>query len=323
MEVLEAYKDELAYVEGEVTKNISRLSPYPLSAASKQLLAVGGKRIRPILVVLAFRSLDNDTDISYAAPIAVATELIHTATLVHDDIIDHSSKRRGVETVYKKWGDVTAILTGDLLFSKAFGLVGVHPIKELTEIISETCIKLAEGEMLEYRHTGNTSMTEEIYLEIIERKTASLFEACTCCGALLGGGKQKEINALKLFGRYLGISFQVVDDILDITGGDKFGKPLAIDIRERKVTIAALHALKNVKGTQRTMLSKAIKKKLKTKKDIETVAEIIKRTGSLDYAAKRAEWYAGKAEKQLEDLPESDAKAALLSIAKEAAYRPF
>ncbi len=99
MEVLEVYKDELTYVEREVTKNISKLSPYPLSAASKQLLAVGGKRIRPILVVLAFRSLDKDTDIGYAAPIAVATELIHTATLVHDDIIDHSSKRRGVETV--------------------------------------------------------------------------------------------------------------------------------------------------------------------------------------------------------------------------------
>ncbi|MFQ5800587.1 MAG: polyprenyl synthetase family protein [Candidatus Hydrothermarchaeales archaeon] len=322
-ETLEAFKDEISYVDREVIKAVSRFSPHPLAAASKQLVEVGGKRIRPILVVLSFRSLDAETDIEYAAPIAVAVELIHTATLIHDDMIDRSSKRRGVETVFKRWGEVAAILTGDMLFSRAFGLVGTHEIKELTEVISETCIRLAEGEMLEYRHTGNTTMTEEIYLEVIERKTASLFEACTRCGGLLGKGKVEEVGALTRFGNYLGISFQIVDDILDITAGDKFGKPLAIDIREGKVTITALHALKNTKGKEKRTLESIIKKTRKSKKDIEMASEIIKRAGSIEYASKRAEWFTGMAKKELEILADSEAKSGLLNIAESAIYRPF
>ncbi len=322
-EVLEEFEDEISYVDGELIKAISNFSPQPLASASKQLIEVGGKRIRPILVILSFRALDQKKDIEYAAPIAAAVELIHTATLIHDDIIDKSSKRRGVETVFRRWGEVAAILTGDLLFSKAFGLVGTHEIKELTDVISETCISLTEGEMLEHRHTGNTNMTEEVYLEIIQRKTASLFEACTKCGALLGGGSEREVSALKRFGQYLGISFQMVDDILDITAGDKFGKPFAIDIRERRVTIAALHALKNVKGREKTLLKSILKKKRKSRKDIETASEIIKRAGSLKYASDRAEWFGNKAKEELRTLPESDAKKGLFSIAESALYRPF
>jgi geranylgeranyl diphosphate synthase type I len=314
---------DLSYVENEIVKASPRFSIHPLDQAFKQLFEVGGKRIRPILVILSFRSLDVEADIKYAAPIAVAVELIHTATLIHDDIIDRSAKRRGLETVFKKWGEEAAILAGDLLFSKAFGMVGVHEIKELSEVISKTCINLTEGEMLEFKHTRNTAMTEEVYLEIIERKTAALFEACTRCGALLGKGSKKEIEALSRFGRYLGISFQIVDDVLDITADDKFGKPKAIDIREGKVTIAALHSLKHTEGSQKKTLESIIRKKRKTKNDIEKAKEIIKEAGSIEYAFKRAEIFSKKAKKEMKSISDSEAKRRLLDIAERVINRPF
>jgi geranylgeranyl pyrophosphate synthase len=314
---------DLAFVDQEIVKLSSRSSPHPLDAAIKQLVEFGGKRIRPILVILSFRCFDEKTEISYAAPIAVAVELIHTATLIHDDIIDRSSKRRGHETVFKKWGEEAAILAGDLLFSRAFGLVGVHEINELTRVISESCMRLTEGEMLEYRHTRNTTMSEEVYLEIIERKTASLFEASTRCGALLGKGCVEEIEALTRFGNYLGTSFQIVDDVLDITADDKFGKPKAIDIREGKVTIAALHSLKHTESPDRKVLKSIIKKKRKSKKDIDMASEIIKKSGSIEYSFKRAEWFNKKAKDELKTLRDSEAKSRLLSITDSVLYRPF
>jgi geranylgeranyl diphosphate synthase type I len=320
---IDVLDSDLGYVDREIIKLSSRSSPHPLDAAIKQLVEFGGKRIRPMLVILSFRCFDGKTDVGYAAPIAVAVELIHTATLIHDDIIDRSSKRRGLETVFKKWGEEAAILAGDLLFSRAFGLVGVHEIKELTRVISESCMRLTEGEMLEHRHTRNTTMTEEVYLEIIERKTASLFEACARCGALLGKGSDEEVEALTRFGNYLGTSFQIVDDVLDITADDKFGKPKAIDIREGKVTIAALHSLKHSKSFDKKVLESIIKKKRKSKRDIDMASEIIKKSGSIDYAFKRAEWFNKMAKEELKTLPDSEAKSRLLSITDNVLYRPF
>jgi len=320
---VEDYNSDLDFVESEIVMIAGSFAPHPLGTAFKELIAVGGKRIRPMLVVLSFRSLNAERDISYAAPIAVAVELIHTATLIHDDIIDRSYKRRGVETVFKKWGEEVAILAGDLLFSKSFGLVGVHEINELTEIISNACIRLTEGEMLEYRHTQNLGLTEEVYLEVIERKTATLFEACARCGALLGGGKKEEVNALAKFGNYLGVSFQIIDDVLDLTADDKFGKPKAIDIREGKVTIAVIHSLKNSSPEDRKTLESIIKKKVKSKNDIKKATEIITGSGSIDYAFKRAKYYSEKAKEELKILPESEPKNKLLKIADSVVIRPF
>ncbi len=209
------------------------------------------------------------------------------------------------------------------MFSKAFGLVGVHEIKELTEVISDACIRLSEGEMLEFRHTMNTEITEEVYLEIVERKTGALFEACTHCGALLGRGSKKEVGALTKYGSYLGISYQIIDDLLDITADDKFGKPKAIDIREGKVTVTAIHALKNANEKNRSELETIIKKESKSKTDIERATSIIKESGSVEYSFKRAEWFSKKAKEELQALPKSEARSRLLSIAEGIIHRPF
>ena len=317
------FAEAMDLIEKELLASLSHASPDALYDASRHLILTGGKKVRPALVALAYDAVGGKRGPEYILPIAIAAELIHTATIIHDDIIDRSSKRRGLETVFKKWGEEAAILAGDLLFSKAFGLVGVHEIKELTEVISETCIRLTEGEMLEFRHTRDTDMSEEVYLEIIERKTASLFEACTRCGALLGKGSEREIKALTRFGYYLGTSFQIVDDVLDITADDKFGKPKAIDIREGKVTIAALHALKQTKGKERTALESIIKKKRKNKKDMDMASEIIKKAGSIEYAFKKAEGFSLKAKEELKALPNSEAKSMLLNIAASVIHRPF
>lgn len=318
-----SFEKDLAYVEQEILNVVSNFSPHPLGLAIRELIEVGGKRIRPSLLVLAFRSLDNTRDIPYASPIGVAVELIHTATLIHDDIIDRSNKRRGLKTAFKKWGEDTAILAGDLLFSKAFGLVGVHEIRELTEVISNSCISLSEGEMLEQRHTKNTSITEEVYLEIIERKTATLFEACTWCGGLLGHGSKKEINALSNYGNYLGVSFQIIDDLLDITAGDRFGKPKAIDIREGKITIAVIHALENSSKSKSDELEKIIKKERKGKQDIERAIEIISGSQSMEYAFERAKWFSEKAKDEIKFFPYSQAQETLVKIADSVINRPF
>jgi len=315
------FKEDLSYVERGIAEIASRFTPHPLNAAFQQLIGAGGKRIRPTLLVLSFRSLDGESSISYAAPIAIAVELIHSATLVHDDIIDRSTKRRGVETVFKKWGEEAAILVGDLLFSEAFGLVGVHEIPELTEVISETCIKLTEGEMLEFRHTGNTSMTEEVYLEIIERKTASLFEASTRCGGLLAHAREGEVEALARYGFNFGVCFQIIDDILDITGGEKFGKPQGIDIREGKVTIPVIHALKHSRHSGE--LEEIIGKSRKKAGDIKRAEEILRDAGSIEYALERAEWFSRKAESELKGIPEGRAKKALHMLASSVLRRPF
>ncbi|MFQ5816004.1 MAG: polyprenyl synthetase family protein, partial [Candidatus Hydrothermarchaeaceae archaeon] len=246
-----------ALVEDELIKSIPSDQPNVLYNASKHLIKTGGKRIRPAIVLLSYRAVNGDRDIELALPIAVAVELIHTATLIHDDIIDKSSMRRRAQTVNARWGNDAALIAGDLLFSKAFGMIGSHEERRLSEIMSSACMRLAEGEVLEILHTGDVEMTEEVYLEIIERKTASLFEACAKCGAILGGADDDEVETLSRYGYHLGIGFQIVDDILDFIAGEfKLGKPMGLDITLGKPTLVILHALKVASDGERDVLER-------------------------------------------------------------------
>ncbi|MFQ5975877.1 MAG: polyprenyl synthetase family protein [Candidatus Hydrothermarchaeales archaeon] len=319
------FKGDIDYINRELANCIPPACPSSLYDASRHLTKTGGKRIRPTLVTLSFAATaQNGKDIRYIAPIAVAIELIHTATIIHDDIIDKSSMRRGVKTVNARWGNDTAILAGDLIFSKAFGLVGTHDNKEMSRIISEVCAKLSEGEVLEALHTRNTKMTEEVYLEVIERKTASLFEAATRCGAILGGATEEQIHVLARYGHLLGIGFQMTDDVLDLIAGQKkLGKQIGMDIKSGKVTVPVLHALKNSSKEDRERLGGILNKKEHSKKDMETVLEIMERTKSIDYALKRARSFVKNAKKELRRLKESEAKKALEKIADHTINRQF
>jgi geranylgeranyl pyrophosphate synthase len=321
----EDFRRDMEFIEKKLVQSIPDSEPSMLYKASKHLVTTGGKRVRPALLTLSFKAVNRtDKGIEYIIPIAVAVELIHTATIIHDDIIDRSSMRRGVETVNRKWGNDVAVLAGDLIFSKAFGMVGTHENKEVSEIISNACMKLAEGEVLETLHTGNTKMTEEVYLEIIERKTATLFEASTKCGAILGRGAKKEVDALSKYGYFIGIGFQMTDDVLDITAGEtKLGKPVGIDISLGKSTFVILHAITNAGEEDKKILEGVIQRKENTREEVKRALDIIKETDSLEYASKRASSFIKKAKRELKSLKDSDAKKALELIADYAINRQF
>lgn len=324
-EELGTFENGIEHVNAEIERTIGRAEPDFLYDASSHLLRLGGKRIRPALVELSFRAVNRDgRSMEYMLPIAVAVELIHTATIIHDDIIDKNSVRRGARTVNAKWGDDTALLAGDLIFSRAFGLVGLHEKKELSKIISEACVKLAEGEVLETYHTGDVDMTEEVYLEIIERKTASLFEASTRCGALLGEGTDEEVEALTRYGYLIGIGFQMTDDVLDIIAGQEIlGKPPGTDIALGNVTLATLHSLGMTDGAEKKELERIVKKRKNTKKEISRALEIITASGSIKYSLKRARSFIERAKERLDILEDTEAKRRLQLIADRAITREF
>lgn len=325
-EVNSTFIKDMALVESEMEMCVSNSHPTKLYNASCRFIKMKGKRVRPMLVILSCGAVNGGREINpaYIAPIATAVELVHTATIVHDDIIDRSSMRRGVRTVNAKWGNDTALIAGDLLFSKAFGLVGSHEKRELSGIISNACVKLAEGEILEMLHTGDMTMTEEVYLEVIERKTATLFEACTKCGAILGDGNEKEVKALSKYGYHLGVGFQMTDDVLDIVAKEPtLGKPIGTDISMGRPTFVILHALEVADEKDKSELVSILNSKKRSDADINRALEIIKNTNSIEYATNRAKSQMEAAQKELRHLKDTNGKKALEIIAKYAVERSF
>lgn len=209
-----------------------------LREASQHILDAGGKRIRPRLTLLAYEAV-NGSNPEEAIPVAAAVELVHTATLVHDDINDHGSLRRGRPTVNARWGRTFALLTGDYLFTKVYELMA--PYKDLNIIFANATIALVEGETLQAAAAKSGQLDRETYARIIAKKTAVLFAAATKLGALLGGGTPEQVDALEQYGFNVGLAFQIVDDILDlIADSEKLGKTAGIDVAQGKGFAAAI-----------------------------------------------------------------------------------
>lgn len=320
------FSKTMELVEIEMDRYFSESHPTKLYNASRHLVKTRGKRVRPALVLLSYGAVNGDAENlrKKVIPIAIAIELVHTATIIHDDIIDRSSMRRGVSTVNARWGNDTALIAGDLIFSKAFGILGSHEKRELSGIISSACSRLSEGEILEMLHTGDMSMTEEVYLEVIERKTATLFEACTKCGAILGEGSEKEISALSKYGYHLGVGFQMTDDILDIVSGElTLGKPVGADVTMGRQTFVILHALKVASVEDKKELVSILERKMGSGADIKKALKIIKNTNSIKYASNRAKSQMEIAKKELNGLEDTESKRALEVIAEYAVERSF
>ncbi len=322
-EVYTSFYEEFDVLEHRIKNSIPLSSPEVLYEASRHLIVTGGKRIRPVLTLLAYRAVSGKS-LEKVLPIALAIELIHTATIVHDDIIDKSTMRRGNKTVNAKWGNEVAILAGDLLFSEAFGLVGTHENRQISGVIARACTRLAEGEVLEALHTRDFDMSEEVYLEVIERKTASLFEAACESGALAGDGSAEAVEALRRYGFLLGIGFQIIDDLLDLTSGEGIlGKPVGSDIALGKSTLPILYALRNSGERDRETLLKILRAGRVSREDLEKIREIATRSGAVKYAMDRAKHFVSLAREQLEVLPESPARRALEIIAEHIVEREF
>jgi len=321
------FKDLLA-ASKEVNQAINelfddRLEPTKLYDASKHLIEAGGKRLRPFLVLKACELVGGDRE--DALPMAAAVELLHTFTLVHDDIMDSDDKRRGKPTVHTLWGIPIAISAGDMLFAKAYEAVlsslrssKVTPrrILKILSLITEATISICEGQALDIIFEKRELISEEEYFNMITKKTAGLLETSTKVGAIAGGGKAAQVRRLGRYAYYSGLAFQVIDDYLGITADEKIlGKPVGNDIREGKRTLILIHALTHATDTERKQMYSVLGHGDATPTEIEEVSQIIHSLGSLDYAYKKAEQLVAKAKRQLSPFPPSQTKETLLNIA--------
>jgi octaprenyl-diphosphate synthase len=302
---------ELRMVE-ERLHDMVRSDEKILTDASLHVIDAGGKRLRPTVTILSYKSLGG-TETEKIVDISAGFELIHSATLVHDDINDGGSTRRGRETVYKKWGLHNAVVAGDFLFVKAFALGGLFD-KVVVQTTSDACAKLAEGEVLQarYRHTPDLSM--DGYLEIMRRKTAEPIRAGAMVGAYLAGGKADEIQGLGAYGLNMGIAFQIIDDILDFTGDEKkTGKSMGTDLKEGYLTLPSLLAMKGSKEAKDAIL-KVIGSPTPSENDVKRATELVLSSGSVEKAKGMAEYYGLEALQNLGCLPSTQYSNALRDI---------
>ena len=272
----------------------------------------GGKRLRPVLAVLSARACGYEGENHYMA--AAIVEFIHTATLLHDDVVDASDLRRGKETANSIWGNEASVLVGDFIFSRSFEMMVKVGDMRVMEILSTTSNMIAEGEVLQLLNCNEPDTTEEQYMEVIRCKTAKLFGAAAQLGAVLSGKPKEVEEALLKYGMHLGTAFQLIDDVLDYRAdAETMGKNVGDDLAEGKPTLPIIQAIKQSSPEQASRLSDIIKTGDRDK--LEVVLEIIESTSALDYTEQAAIKQAEQAKQQLSVLPDSAHKIALSSLA--------
>jgi octaprenyl-diphosphate synthase len=283
------------------------------------IVNAGGKRMRPMLTVLAARAFNyqGEEHISIAAII----EFIHTATLLHDDVVDESNMRRGRETANALFGNSASVLVGDFLYTRSFQMMTKLGNMKIMNILSDATNIVAEGEVLQLMNCNDPDTTEESYLEVIYCKTAKLFEAATRLAAVIAGQDETIEKAMQEYGKYLGTAFQLVDDILDYTAdAQAMGKNVGDDLAEGKPTLPLLYAMKHGNAQQKQLIRDAIEH-CNGMNHLDEILAAMKQTGSLVYTQKKAEQEADKAISALHVLPESEHKQALIALAHIAANR--
>ena len=273
----------------------------------------GGKRLRPVIAVLAARACGYEGDKHYLT--AAIIEFIHTATLLHDDVVDSSELRRGKETANSIWGNEASVLVGDFIFSRAFEMMVQVGDMRVMDILSSTSNTIAEGEVLQLMNCNEPETTEEQYMQVIKCKTARLFGAAAQIGALLAGRSLQEEQSLEDYGKHLGTAFQLIDDVLDYRAdSETMGKNVGDDLAEGKPTLPIIHALKNASAEQAKLLAKIIENG--DRDSLEFVMSVIKQTKALEYTENVALQEAEKAKQALKWLPNTEYKTALNSLAE-------
>lgn len=291
-----------------------------VNQVSEYIIHSGGKRIRPLVAVLAGRACGSQG--SQLATTAAIVEFVHTATLLHDDVVDESELRRGHDTANAVWGNQTSVLVGDYLYSRAFEMMVVLNSMRVMDVMAGATNKIAEGEVLQLMNAHDPDTTEERYLEVIYRKTAKLFEAGAQIAAIVAGTNQAQEQAVAQYGRHLGIAFQLIDDLLDYRANrEELGKNLGDDLAEGKPTLPLIHALRHGNISQQQLIRHAIEHGgIESLHDI-TVA--IESTGSLEYTARRARQEADLAIQSLAALPDSSFVQSLRQLAEFAVNRGY
>ena len=274
----------------------------------KYVVKTKGKQLRPMFVLLAARLCGEITPITYRA--ASLVELLHTATLVHDDVVDEASERRGFFSLSALWKNKASVLVGDYLFAKGLLLSLENKDFRVLEILSEAVKKMSEGELLQLEKSRLLNITEEDYFSIIKNKTASLLASACAAGAFSASQDEALTEKLRLFGENTGIAFQIKDDLFDYGSAD-VGKPTGNDIREKKLTLPLIYTLKTVSAETRRKLIYIIKNKNKDKSSVQLVIDEVKKAGGIQYAENMMESYKKSALDLLESFPASEARNAL------------
>lgn len=280
----------------------------------------GGKRFRPLLVLLAANACQKNLEGNDHIKLASVIEFIHTATLLHDDVVDGSDLRRGKDTANAKWGNAPSVLVGDFLYSRAFQVMVEIGKLEIMAVISNATNIIAEGEVLQLLNSRNPDLSEADYMKVIIGKTAMLFEAATQTGAILAGATTAQQTALQLYGRHLGIAFQLLDDVMDyLSSADEMGKNTGDDLAEGKATLPLIQAMKETDGDNRKLIRRAIREG--GLEDLGPVLAIIKATNAISYTQNKAQQQSQLAIDALEGIPNSSFKQTLISLAKLAVER--
>ncbi len=291
-----------------------------INQLSQHIIHSGGKRLRPMLVILAARACGYQGE--QDALLAAIIEFIHTATLLHDDVVDDSDMRRGQETASSIWGNEAAVLVGDYLYSRSFQMMVLAQSMQIMNLLADTTNTIAQGEVMQLLNVNDPDTSEEQYHQVIYSKTACLFEAAARIGGILGDTDQGIELELGAYGKHLGIAFQLVDDALDFEAdSEELGKNVGDDLAEGKPTLPLIYAMQHGNEQQRQMIRLAIEQG--GLEQIEEITQAIRDTGALDYTHQQAIAHADKAKAAIADLPASEARSALMFLADYAVERSY
>ncbi|MGK0249784.1 MAG: octaprenyl-diphosphate synthase [Oleispira sp.] len=314
MQVKDIYaliEQDFADVDTLIREQLSSRVPL-VEKIADYIVSSGGKRLRPLLVIMTAKALNKPG--AQANKLAAIIEFLHTATLLHDDVVDTSDMRRGNPTANEKWGNAPSVLVGDFLYSRSFQMMVELKSLQVMAILSNATCVIAEGEVLQLVNCKNPDTSEEQYMEVIKGKTAMLFEASTHSAAILCEANGEQEKALKDYGHHIGMAFQLVDDVLDYDGdADTMGKNVGDDLAEGKATLPLIHAMREGTHKQAKLIRTAIRKG--GLEDIDAIMEIVKTCGSLEYTKQIARKHVELAQQCLNHLADTDAKRALHRLA--------
>jgi octaprenyl-diphosphate synthase len=308
-----ALADDMAAVNDMIRARMASQHAPRIPEVTAHLVEAGGKRLRPMLTLAAARLCGYDGP--YHVHLAATVEFIHTATLLHDDVVDESDQRRGRPTANLLWDNQSSVLVGDYLFSRSFQLMVETGSLRVLDILANASATIAEGEVLQLTAAADLATTEEIYFKVVRGKTAALFSAAMQVGGVIADAGEDKVKALFAYGDALGISFQIVDDLLDYGGKDAIGKNVGDDFRERKLTLPVIRAIAAGDADERTFWKRTIGKGQQDDGDLDRAMSILARHGAMRSTRDTALEWAEKAKAALVPIPDHDLKSMLIDLA--------
>ncbi len=307
-ETLEKIEKELSHYLDSNVEFILKIGNY--------LFSSGGKRLRPILVLIFAKMLKGENS-QRDYPLAIAMEYLHAASLLHDDVVDGADMRRGKPSANRIFGNDTVVLTGDYMYANALYLFSVYGTIKMIKNVSDAVKKMAEGQLLELRKIGDLDLSEDEYFTILKGKTAVLFGSCCYVGASLGKGTKEQLESAYNYGLYIGIAFQLIDDLLDYVGDErKLGKPVCNDLKEGKVTYPLLSILNEIDNTQKEFIKGVLRATNPKEEDILKIKDLVLEKGGDKKTLKKAQNFVSSAIKELETFPDSEYLRDLKELAK-------